>query len=291
MNKILITGANGHFGKTTIEFLLKKGTNSNQVVGLVRNEKNATELQSLGVEVKIGDYDKLDSLISAFQGVEKLLLISGTDIANRTKQHENVIQAAKESGVKHIIYTSVERKNESQNSPLAFVAKTHLETEKILKESGLHYTILRNNLYLDLLPMFLGEKVLESGIYLPAADGKAGFALRSEMAEATANILASSGHESKEYQFSSSENVSFGEIASILKEITGKEVSYFSPDTETYSQTLLAAGVPGEFVGVLAGFATGIAEGELETSTTDLENLLARKPTSVKDFLKSIYQK
>lgn len=289
MKKISITGANGNFGKTTIDFLLKKGLEANQLVGLVRNEENGAELRKLGVEVKIGDYKNYDSLVKAFQGTEKLLLISGTDVANRAKQHENVINAAKESGVKHILYTSFERKNESENSPLAFVAKTHLETEKILKESGLHYTILRNTLYLDLLPMFLGEKVLESGIYLPAADGKAGFALRTEMAEATANILTSSGHESKEYRFSNSENVSFREIAATLKDITGKEVSYFSPDVLTYSQTLLGAGVPGEFVGILAGFGAGIAAGELENSSNELESLLGRKPTRVKDFLESVY--
>lgn len=291
MKKILITGANGNYGKSTLDFLLKKGLNPDQLVGLVRNAENGAELKKLGIEVRIGDYSNYDSLVEAFQGIEKVLLISGTDVENRSKQHGNVIKAAKEAGVKHIAYTSVERKNESETSPLAFVAKSHLETEKLLKESGLNYTILRNTLYLDFLPMFLGEKVLETGIYLPAAEGKAGLALRSEMAEATANILASEGHESKEYHFSNSENVSFGEIAGILKEITGKEVAYFSPDSETFSQTLLAAGVPGEFVGILAGFAKGIAEGELETATTDLEDLLGRKPTSVRDFLRSVYQK
>lgn len=289
MKKITITGANGHFGKTTIDFLLKKGLEANQLAGLVRTKENGSELKKLGVEVKIGDYEDSDSLEKAFQGTEKLLLISGTDVANRTRQHENVINAAKESGVKHIIYTSIERKNESETSPLAFLAKTHLETEKILKVSGLHYTILRNTLYMDLLPMFLGDKVLETGIYLPASEGKAGFALRTEMAEATANILATPGHESKEYHFSNSEKVSFREIAAILKEIIGKEVSYFSPDLPTYSQTLLGAGVPGEFVGILAGFGAAIAEGELESSSNDLETLLGRKPTPVNDFLKSVY--
>ncbi|HSF56285.1 MAG TPA: SDR family oxidoreductase [Algoriphagus sp.] len=290
MKKILITGANGNYGKSTIDFLLKKGLNANQLVGLVRNAEKGAELKNLGIEVKIGDYENYNSMIEAFQGIEKVLLISGTDVANRTKQHENVIKAAKESGVRHIIYTSIERKNESETSPLAFVSITHLATEKLLKESGLNYTILRNTLYVDFIPMFLGEKVLETGIYLPAADGKAGFALRSEMAEATANILASGGHESKEYHFSSAENVSFSEIASILKEISGKEVSYFSPDVATFSKTLLDAGVPGEAVAILGGFAAGIAAGELENSSNDLEILLGRKPTNVKDFLSSVYR-
>jgi NAD(P)H dehydrogenase (quinone) len=244
----------------------------------------------LGIEIKIGNYGNYDSLVEAFEGVDKILLISGTDVENRSKQHKNVINAAKETGVKHIIYTSLERKNETQSSPLAFVSKTHLATEKFLKESGLQYTILRNNLYMDLLPMFLGEKVLENGIYLPASNGKAGFVLRAEMAEATANILASEGHNSKEYHFSSSENVSFGEIASILKEISGNEVSYFSPDVAAYCKTLGDAGVPSEVVEILAGFGAGIAAGELENSSNDFEILLERKPTGVKDFLSSVYK-
>ncbi len=289
MEKIVVTGASGQYGKATLEFLLKKGVNPASLVGLVRSEAKGSALKELGIPEAIADYDDYGSLVRAFQGAGKLVLVSGSDINKRAKQHQNAIQAAQEAGVKHIIYTSLERKNETADSPLAFVAKSHLQTEELLKESGVAYTILRNNLYLDMLPMYLGEKVLEKGIYLPAGKGKAGYALRSEMAEATAAVAAGEGHDFKVYYFSNPENTSFDQIASLLGGLTGKDVSYSSPDPATYREALSGAGVPAEFIAVLSGFAEGIAAGELESPRSDLEILLGRKPTSVKAFLAGIY--
>lgn len=146
MSKIVITGASGHFGKSTINFLIEKGVPASSITGLLRDESKAKDLIDKGINVKLGDYTNYQSLVTAFQGAEKLLLISGTDISNRASQHRNVINAAKEAGVNHILYTSFERKNESDDSPMALLAKSHIETDQALRESGLNYTIFRNNL-------------------------------------------------------------------------------------------------------------------------------------------------
>jgi NAD(P)H dehydrogenase (quinone) len=175
---------------------------------LVRDEEKTADLKSKGIAIRLGDYDNYDQLLAAFQGVDKLVLVSGSDVMNRGKQHENAVNAAKAAGVKHILYTSFERKNETASSPISFVANSHIDTENWIKNSGLNYTILRNNLYLDMLPWFFGENVLETGIFLPAGETKSAFALRDDMAEATANILMTAGHENKEYTFSNTENVS-----------------------------------------------------------------------------------
>jgi NAD(P)H dehydrogenase (quinone) len=167
--KILVSGGTGQFGAATIKFLLKK-ISADNLVALVRDENKATELKAKGVVIKIGSYNDYGSLVGAMKGVEKVLLISGNDIANRQKQHENVINAAKEAGVKHVVYTSFLRKNETKTSPLGMVAKSHLETEKLLINSGLAYTIMLNNLYAEILPMFFGPQVLEAGIFLPTED-------------------------------------------------------------------------------------------------------------------------
>jgi len=161
---ILVTGATGHFGKSTIDFLLKKGISSTNIVALVRDEEKAVDLKNKGVVLRIGDYDDYTSLITAFKGIEKLLLVSGSDILKRGVQHQNVVSAAKEAGVKHIVYTSFQGKNEQETSPLWLVAQSHLQTEVWLKESGMDYTILKNTLYMDLVPAFLGEKVVETGM-------------------------------------------------------------------------------------------------------------------------------
>jgi NAD(P)H dehydrogenase (quinone) len=286
---ILITGATGHFGKATIDFLLKKGISANKISALVRDEAKAENLKVKGIHISLGDYDDYPSLVSAFKGVDKLLLVSGNDIPNRLKQQENAVKAAREAGVKHIVYTSFVRKNETETSPIAFVGKSHIETDKLIKASGIPYTIMLNGLYADMLPMFFGEKVLETGIFLPAGDGKAAFTARNDMAEAAANILSSTGHENKEYRITNSTNYSLHETATILSELTGKQVSYAKPSAPLYSETLTKAGVPAEYIGMFAGFSEAINQGEFESSSTDLEKLLGRKPTSLKEYLKTVY--
>lgn len=287
---ILVTGATGHFGKSTIDFLLEKGISSTNIVALVRDEEKAADIKSKGVALRIGDYDNYNSLLNAFTGVEKLLFVSGSAILNREAQHQNVVKAAKEAGVKHIVYTSFLGKNETESSPLWLVAQSHLQTEAWLKESGMDYTILKNTLYMDFVPAFLGEKVLETGvIYLPAGTGKVGAVLRSEMAEATATILASSNQAGKTYRFTNSEAFSYQEVAQQLSEITGQTINYLSPTADEYAQTLTALGVPADFIGLFSSFAVAQAKGELELVGSDLEQLLGRKPTSVKTFLTQVY--
>ena len=200
MENILVTGATGEYGKAVIENLLNKGVNSNSVYALVRDDLKAEYLKSLDINIVIGDYNNYESLIKAFNGIDKLLFVSSGEIYNRIEQHLNVIKAAKKTRIKHIIYTSQIHKTTNSNSPMSFVMESHIMTENALVESDIHFTILRNGLYLDMLPLFLGKEVIEKGVFLPAGEGKIAFALRSEMAEAAANILTSEFHENKIYK-------------------------------------------------------------------------------------------
>ncbi len=286
---ILVTGATGHYGKAAIDFLLKKGISANNITALVRDESKAEDLKNKGINLKVGDYDNYNSLVEAFENVDKLLLVSSTDISKREKQHQNAINAAKETGVKHMVYTSFARKNETETSPLALLVKSHIETEKNIKAAGIPCTILDNNLYFDTIPMFAGEKVLETGIFFPAGDGKAAFALRNDMAEAAANILTSEGHENRTYSFSNTENVSFQQNADILGELKGKDIQYISPDVKTYKDTLSKAGVPVEYAELFTGFGEAIQQGEFTSENTDLSKILGRKPLSLKEFLTQTY--
>ncbi len=287
---ILVTGATGQFGNTTIDFLLAKGVSANQILALVRNRASADSLESKGVGIAIGDYDNYDSLVEAFKGVERLLFISGNDISKRLSQHENVIKAAEEAGAKHVVYTSFQRKDETEASPLWMVAQSHIQTEKWLKGSGMEYTILKNNLYMDFLPGFIGENVLETGtIYVPAESGRVSSVLRSEMAEAAATILTTEGHAGKEYDFANLEAVSYQEIAQIIAEVTGKEIAYISPSASEYENTLTSFGLPAEVIGIFSSFAVAQAKGELDVVSTDLVELLGRKPMSVRSFLSALY--
>ncbi|MEB2775077.1 SDR family oxidoreductase [Algoriphagus sp. D3-2-R+10] len=289
MSKIMITGATGHFGKSTINYLIEKGVQASAIKALVRDESKAKELAEQGVTIKVGDYDNYDSLVAAFQGADKLLLISGTDLQNRSVQHKNVINAAKEAGVNHVLYTSFERKNEGADSPMALLAQSHIETDQALKASGLNYTIFRNNLYLSVIPMFVGEQVLDTGIFFPAGEGKVAFADRDNLAEAAANVLIGTGHENKEYAMNNVENYTFQTIATELSSVTGRGITYISPSGDVYSDALTKAGVPAEYIGLFISFAEAIKQGEFEAEKSDLETLLGKKPTSLKKYLAETY--
>lgn len=289
--KILVTGATGNFGKKTIEFLLEKGIAPTNISALVRDEAKATDLKDKGITIKIGDYDNYESLLAAFKGIDKLLLVSGTDLENRSKQQLNAVKAAKEAGVKRILYTSFERKNESDNSPIAFLAKSHIDTDHAIKASGMQYTIFRNNLYFDVLPMFLGEQVLQKGIFFPAGDNAVAYVLRNDLAEAVANVLISDNDENNEYAMNNVENYSMQNVVDILNEITNSTISYISPEAAVYADVLTKANVPEQYIKMLVGFAEAIKQGEFNANSSDLEKLLGRKPVSLQEFLKQVYIK
>jgi NAD(P)H dehydrogenase (quinone) len=286
---ILVTGATGALGSATIEFLLKK-TSPSSIAALVRSPEKAAALQEKGVEIRQGDYDDPESLVKAFEGVDKLYFISGSDVANRAAQHKNVVNAAKTAGARHIAYTSFDRKKEDGSSPIAFVADSHLKTEQWIKASGIPYTLMLHGLYMDLLPMFLGDKVLETGVvYQPSGTGKAAFTLRNDMAEAASVVLTSEGHEGKSYKIVGEEALSYGDIAAIISKLTGKEIRHVSPSTDDFVQTLTGAGVPADYASFFAAFAKAIEAGEFVNTKSDVEQLIGRKPVRVREFLKPLY--
>ncbi len=285
---ILVTGASGHLGKATIDFLLKK-VPANQISALVRNEAKAAEFTEKGIAVHIGDYTDYDSMVKAFAGTDKLFLISSSDLGgDRSVQHINAIKAAKAAGVQHIVYTGFDLKD-PDHSALAELEDAHKKTAVYLKTSGLRYTVLDNNLYADVLPQFLGEKVLETGVFFPAGSGKVPFATRMDMAEASATLLASDAYQENAYPFASDEVYSFDDIAKILSELSGKEVPYLNPSKETFITQMMGFGVPETAAGFMAAFGEAIANDELDTNRTVLPALLGRKPTTLKEYLKSVY--
>ncbi|WP_225000289.1 SDR family oxidoreductase [Cesiribacter sp. SM1] len=287
---ILVTGATGHFGNAVIEFLLKKGVPASNISALARDSAKAEALKAKGVTIKIGDYDNYSALMQAFKGVDQLLLVSGSDLEKRGKQHENVVKAAVEAGVKHIYYTSIDRKSDNaEASPIALVMKTHLDTERHIKSSGMAYTLLRNNIYADMIPMFLGEQVANTGVFFPAGEGKVAFATRENMAEATAAVLASREHQNKELVFSNTDSISFGDIAAMLSDTLGTKIPYVNPTAEDFAQALSSAGVPAPIVTMSVEWAEAFKQGTFSQTSTDLEKLLGRKPTTVKEYLSGVY--
>lgn len=283
---ILVTGATGQLGTAVIDHLLKSSS-ADKFVALARSEEKAKGLIDKGVQVRYGDFDNHASIKKSFYGIDKLLLIS-TASENRGEQQKAIVEIAKEAGVKHIIYTGVALKNVT-DSAIKFLMGSHFSTEDAIKEAGLKYTFLRNSLYADVVPMFAGEKVFETGIFLPAGRGKTPFALRREMGEAAANVLIQDGHEDKIYEITANESYDFAEIATILSELSGKQLNYVDADPTVFIKTLEGFGVPEFAVNLVAGFAADIKAHQYEIVSNDLEKLLGRKPADLKTALKEIY--
>ena len=278
---ILITGANGHLGSQTIDFLLENNPDSD-IAGLVRSEEKGAELKEKGVELRIGDYTDYPSIEKAVEGIDTLLLISSSTLEGRTDQHNNVIEAAKEASVEQIFYTSIVEADK-ELSPLS---SNHAATEKLIKESGISYTIYRNAFYMEFLPLFLGD-ALETGHWAFPSDGNAiNLALRSEMAEALANGLANAEqHKNSIYKITSSQAYTLEGIADLLSEASGKEISYSDISVSDFEQALTEAGLPEEQIAMSVMTATTFVNGALDFIYDDLEKLLGRKPTGLETFI------
>lgn len=287
MNKILVTGATGELGSATVKALLQR-MDARQIVALARDPAKASALDALGVEVRRGDYFEFQSLIDAFQEVEKVLMVSAVAFTDRLTQHLNVINAAKAAGVKHIVYTSIQRK-EGSSFEISMVTETDIDTEQALKDSGLTYTILRNTLYLDALPVMLGDDVLEQGVRMTAGDGRAPLVARADLANANATVLTQPGHDNRTYTLGASESFSFADVARELTLLSGKQVAFIGASNQQFADRLIGAGFPQPAAQFLAEWSRAVSSGEFAEVTGDLERLIGRRPLDYKSFLQRIY--
>lgn len=287
MSKILITGATGGLGGLTVQALLHR-VSAGQVVALVRDVSKAAHLRDQGVEVRQGDYQDRPSLLSAFQGVDALLLVSAMAFTDRLAQHVNVIEAAKTAGVRHIVYTSIQRKPGSSFS-IDGVTESDIATEQALKDSGLSYTILRNGLYFEALGFLLGGEVLEKGVHVVEGEGKAPLVTRGDLAEANAVVLTQAGHENAIYTLGASEAVSFREIAAELSALQGEPVVYSPVSADQFVADLIDAGLPPAVAEFQAQWEMAVAHGEFAEVSGDLERLIGRKPVSHREYLRTAY--
>ena len=167
--------------------------------------------------------------------------------------------------------------------------KGHFQTEDYIKASGLSYALFRNVLYLDAIPLFVGPNVFDTGIYLPAGQGKVSFALRSEMGEAMATVLAADNTTGKVYTLTNSTSYSFDDVAAVLTDISGKQVRYIPAEQPAFEQQLKAREVPEMAIQRIIGFLTDIKNGQEDEVSSDLEKLLGRKPATLHEGLKTIY--
>ena len=282
---ILVTGATGHLGKLTIDFLLTKLPPSS-IAALVRSKTKSANLEALGVELRIADYFDYDAMVLSLTGIDTLVLISSGSLENRVKQHTNAINAARECGVSHIVYTSMVGASQT----MKFVTGSdHFHTEFILKETGIPYTILRNGFYTEALAEQLIPALNIGQWHYPGDGASLNSVARTDLAEVLAQVSQNPpAYQNQTYTLTGSRAYSFSEIASIVNGITGRPFVYIPIPLDAYASALQNAGVPESFIAIIVSVAEAQQAGQMSEVDTSLATLLNREPENLQTTLQRL---
>jgi len=280
---IAVTGATGQLGQLVIKHLLNK-VDANQIVALVRNVDKAQSLKESGVNVRYADYTKPETLKSALDGVNKLLLISSSEVGQRAAQHRNVIDAAQNAGVSLLAYTSLLK---ADTSPLA-LREEHIETEQYLKQANIPHVLLRNGWYTENYLASIAPSLANGGYIGCAKDGKISSASRDNYAEAAAVVLTSDSPQSgKVYELSGDESYTLDELSKVISEESGKMIPYIDLPQDEYTAALEGAGLPKPLAAMLANSDKGASEGGLFDDSHTLSSLIGHPTASLRELVKT----
>ncbi|MGY0386511.1 SDR family oxidoreductase [Nocardioides sp. WG-D5] len=272
---IAITGASGHLGRLVADQLLDT-VDPAEVVLLTRDPAKLADYAARGADVRAADFDKPDELVDAFAGVERVLLISTDAVGARVEGHRNAIDAAAKAGVRHIAYTSISEP--TPDNPAGVVAD-HAATEDALRESGLAWTMLRNNLYADMQVDSVAQAAAAGQLVTNFGDGGAAYVTREDCAAVAVGVLTSEGHEGKAYDVTGPQAYTATDLAALATEKAGTPVEVVQVDDEAYTAGLVSAGVPDFIAPLFTSFGTATRLGKLATVTDVVEKIGGRKPT------------
>jgi NAD(P)H dehydrogenase (quinone) len=276
---LVITGATGHLGRLSIENLLERGVPAADIVAVGRTVTKIKDLADRGVRVRAIDYDDPATLDGLFQAGDKVVLVSGSEVGQRARQHQNVIDAAARAGVGLLAYTSIA----NADTTTMRLAEEHQATEAAVRASGLRYVLLRNSWYFENYTDQLGA-ILEHGALLGSAgDGRVSAATRADYAAAAAAVLVTDGHEGRAYELGGDQAVTLAEIAAEIGAQTGRDIGYRDLPEADYVQVLVGVGLPEPVAGILADSDRGLARGDLFVAGGDLRRLIGRPSTTLRD--------
>ena len=291
LTKILITGASGHYGRLATDKLIAMGR-ARDLILMTRTPGKLSDRAAAGCDVRYGDYDKPETLAEAARGAGKMLLISGTRVGARVAQHRAAINAAVAAGVEHLVYTSFIGIDDPANP--AEVRHDHIETEKLVKNSGIAWTMLRDAHYADAMIIMAGPGVMASGEWVSnAGDGREAMVWREDCVDCAVAVLSGAGHEGRTYNITGPELQSFADVTALMAEITGVPLTYRAVSDDAQYAMFDAMGIPRQPVddasvnGIpwnsddMVTFGQAIREGFLEICSDDVERLTGRKARSV----------
>ncbi|MEV3997143.1 SDR family oxidoreductase [Streptomyces halstedii] len=279
---IVVTGATGALGRLVVEHLLAT-VPAERITAVVRDKEKAAEAAARGVEIRVADYDRPETLADAFRAGDRVLLISGSEVGRRVAQHTAVIDAAKAAGVAQLAYTGI------LGGPDAdfLLAAEHKETERLILASGLPHTFLRNGWYTENYTANLAPVLAHGAVVGNAGDGRIASASRADFAAAAVAVLTGEGHLGAAYELSGDTAWSLDEYAAQVAAATGKEITYSRVPAAAHQEILVGAGVPEAFATILVDVDEAIGRGLLAGTSGDLARLIGRPTTPLADTVAS----
>ncbi|MFF9146927.1 NAD(P)H-binding protein [Streptomyces sp. NPDC014861] len=277
---IVVTGATGQLGRLVVDALLADpAVPAGSVAAVVRDKEKAAGLADRGVELRIADYSRPETLAGAFEAGDRVLLISGSEVGRRVPQHAAVIDAAGAAGVAQLAYTGVLGGPDADFD----LAAEHKETEALILASGLPYTFLRNGWYSENYTANLGPVLAHGAVVANAGEGRVASASRADYAAAAAAVLTgpASEHLGRAYELSGDEAWSLAEYAAEVAARSGREIAYTNVPAAAHLEILTGAGVPEPFAAILVDVDEAIARGALAIRTGDLARLIGRPTTPI----------
>jgi NAD(P)H dehydrogenase (quinone) len=281
---IAVTAATGHLGRLVVTGLLDAGTPAGQVIAVVRTPEKAADLAARGVQVRQADYADPAALGSALDGVDRLLLVSGSEVGQRVTQHANVLQAAKANGVGLVVYTSAPK---ADDTPLP-LAPEHIATERLIADFGIPAVVLRNNWYFENYDQQI-RQAAETGEITGSSDGgRIAAATRADFAAATVAVLTAQQPTPGIVELGGDEAWTLSELAAAVSAETGREVTYRNLSADDHVRALVAAGLPEGTAQFVAGLDQAIAQGALETGSRALSQLTGRPTTTLAEYVHAV---
>jgi NAD(P)H dehydrogenase (quinone) len=281
---IAVTGATGHLGHLVVTGLLDAGVPAGEVVAVVRSPEKAADLADRGVQVRQADYADAAALETALQGVDRLLLVSGSEVGQRVTQHANVLQAAKGAGVGLVVYTSASK---ADDTPLP-LAPEHIATERLIADFGIPAVVLRNNWYLENYDAQIRQAAETGALSGSSGTGRIAAASRADFAAATVAVLTAEAPEPAVLELGGDEAFTLAGLAATVAAETGREVTYTDLTPEEHVAALLAAGLPEGTAQFVVGLDQAIAQGALDTGSTALSQLTGRPTTPLAAYVHTV---
>jgi NAD(P)H dehydrogenase (quinone) len=279
---IVITGASGHLGRLVTNAVLERAE-PERVVLVTRDPSRLTGLAQRGVQVRAGDFGDPSSLPSAFEGVDRALIISTDQIGVRVPGHHAAIDAAAAAGARSIAYTSAV--NPSHSNPI-IVAADHRDTEEHLRACGTGWTMLRNSIYAEILLPAAGAALATGRHVHNEGDGRVSYVARADCATVAAVVLTSEGHDGKMYDVTGAEALSADDLAALFAELGGRPVEALAVDDHAYVTGLIEhAHMPEPVAQAYATFGIGARHGYSAAVSHTVLELTGVEPEPAREVL------